>query len=82
MMSFFKALDDLGRGDQVTVPDQDLRGFLKNRIPSRDKIERIRAAGIVADDEFVQAFADSLLEIRQAVRGGTLNPPANHWIDV
>jgi hypothetical protein len=64
------------------IPDSDLRGFLKNRLPSREKIERIRAAGIVAGDEFVEGFADSLLEIRQAVRGGTLNPPANHWIDV
>ncbi len=81
MMPFFKTLDDIGKGNYV-IPDNDLRGFLKKRVPSREKIERIRAAGIVADDEFVQAFADSLLEIRQAIRGGTLNPSMNHWIDV
>jgi len=63
----------------MTVPDQDLRGFLKKRIPSLEKIEQIRAAGMVAEDPFVEQFADTLAERRVAVRGGSLEPRSRHW---
>lgn len=61
------------------IPDNHLRGFIDNRLPGREKIERIRAAGIVAEDEFVQEFAETLLDIRQGVRGGHREQKVRHW---
>ncbi len=60
------------------INDNDLRGYLNNRVPSRENCERVRAAGIVAEDIWVQEFADTLLDIRQAVRGGERHP-AKNW---
>ena len=63
------------------VPDDQLRGYLNNHLPSREKIEQIRAAGICADDPWVEGFAETLLEIRQAVRGGGKYAIVRHWND-
>lgn len=61
------------------IPDKFLRNWLDNRIPSIEKIERIRAAGITAGDEWVEQFADVMLDIRQAVRGGDREPRVKNW---
>ena len=61
------------------IPDDFLRNYLDNRMPAIEKIERIRAAGIVAEDEWVESFAETLLDIRHAVRGGNREPKVNNW---
>jgi hypothetical protein len=61
------------------IPDEFLRNYLDHRIPSIEKIERVRAAGITADDEWVETFAETLLDIRHAVRGGMREPKVNNW---
>lgn len=62
------------------VADADLRGFLANRLPSLENIERVRAAGMVADDPFVEGLAETLADIRVAVRGGRREPRGSrHW---
>lgn len=52
------------------LPDDQLRGFVKKRIPSRDKIIDLQALALLHDDPFLMKLADDLLDIRQAVHGG------------
>lgn len=61
------------------VPDDQLRGFLNNHFPSREYIERVRAAGIVAEDLWVQEFAETLLDMRKGIRGGRKYILVRHW---
>lgn len=63
------------------IPDEFLRNFLDNRFPSIEKIERVRAAGMLAGDEFVEGFAEVLLDMRVAIRGGSREPLVNNWND-
>lgn len=71
----------------MPLPADQLKGFIDNRFPSRDKInDTLFAASFIVDDASLaadlQALGDTLLTIRQALRGGDLNPPAGwQWPD-
>ncbi len=61
------------------IPTDQLRGWMNKRMPSREHIERVRAAGICAEDEWVEEFAELLLDMRQALRGGDKYPKVRNW---
>lgn len=72
----------------MKVPDDQLRGFIGNRMPSRERIDDLNRLALFIEDEpeggedaaLLREFADLMLEIRQAVRGGKLYHPAgDRW---
>jgi len=69
-------------------PEQFL-AFTRKRLPSREKIETIRAIGITLSEEgddfgkTLEVLAENLLEIRQAAHGGKKNPRGSlYWEDI
>lgn len=59
------------------IPEDQLRGWLDKRLPSRERIDKLygaalllAGAGYPEDAETVEWAADLLLTVRQAVRGG------------
>jgi hypothetical protein len=64
-----------------------LKGFIDNRFPGRDQInDTLFAASFCVDDPVLAAnlqdLGDTLLVIRQAIRGGVINTPVGwQWPD-
>lgn len=64
------------------TPDQTLK-FIAKRLPSRERLEDLRAVAMLADDyvagEGLDAVIDNLIDVRHAVKGGQKNIRSKHW---